>query len=110
MGGSATPHIQYCTGRCSCSHQRPVGEYGGTCVDFDRIVEFIRKVNPHVAAIQEAFGNLPRLAHALQWPYYDTRLMDGSPHFTDLVTPPSRRLQLVSKLPLLDPPARLPSE
>lgn len=61
-------------------------EYGGTNVDFDKVVEIIQKTNPHTVAIEEAFGNIPRLASELGWEYYDTRL------------------QIVSQLPLRDPP------
>ncbi len=61
-------------------------EYGGTQVSFENVVEVIQKANPHVVAIEEAFGNIPRLAADLGWAYYDIRL------------------QLVSQLPLLDPP------
>lgn len=61
-------------------------EYGGTNVDFSKVVEVIQKANPHTVAIEEAFGNIPRLADELGWKYYDTRL------------------QIVSQLPLRDPP------
>ncbi|MBL8061439.1 MAG: endonuclease/exonuclease/phosphatase family protein [Anaerolineales bacterium] len=61
-------------------------EYGGTNVDFSKVVEVIQKTDPHTVAIEEAFGHIPRLADELGWKYYDTRL------------------QIVSQLPLLDPP------
>lgn len=61
-------------------------EYGGTHVDFEKVKEVIRKANPHVVAIEEAFGNIPRLAKELGWEYFDTRL------------------HLISQLPLRDPP------
>lgn len=61
-------------------------EYGGTQVDFSKVVEVIQKANPQTVAIEEAFGNIPRLADELGWKYYDTRL------------------QIVSQLPLRDPP------
>ena len=62
-------------------------EYGGTGVDFDAVVEVIRSSGAPVAALQEGCGNVPRVASALGWPYYDVRT------------------QVVSTLPLLDPPA-----
>ena len=62
-------------------------EYGGTGVDFDKVVEAIEVSGASVAALQEGCGNVPRLASALGWPYGDNRT------------------QVVSKLPLLDPPS-----
>jgi len=61
-------------------------EYGGTNVDFAKVVEVIQRANPQVVAIEEAFGNIPHLAQELGWPYYDPRT------------------QLVSQMPLIDPP------
>ena len=50
-------------------------DYGGTARgDFDRVVEVIRSADADVVAIQEACGNIPRLARALGWDHYDTRL------------------------------------
>jgi endonuclease/exonuclease/phosphatase family metal-dependent hydrolase len=62
-------------------------EYGGTGVDFDKVVEAIAVSGASVAALQEGCGNMPRLASALGWPYVDNRT------------------QVVSQLPLLDPPS-----
>ncbi|MFL6179516.1 MAG: endonuclease/exonuclease/phosphatase family protein [Actinomycetes bacterium] len=62
-------------------------EYGGTGVDFDKVVEAIEVSGAAVAALQEGCGNVPRLASALGWPYHDNRT------------------QVLSKLPLLDPPS-----
>jgi endonuclease/exonuclease/phosphatase family metal-dependent hydrolase len=62
-------------------------EYGGTGVDFDAVIEVIRSSGAPIAALQEGCGNMPRVAAALEWPYYDVRT------------------QVVSTLPLLDPPA-----
>jgi endonuclease/exonuclease/phosphatase family metal-dependent hydrolase len=62
-------------------------EYGGTGVDFDKVVEVILSSGAPVAALQEGCGSMPRLAAALGWPYVDNRT------------------QVVSQLPLLDPPA-----
>lgn len=61
-------------------------EYGGVQIDFDKIIEAIRKADPDVVALEEAEGNTAKVAAALGWPYY------------------SVRSQLVSKLPLVDPP------
>ena len=62
-------------------------EYGGTGVDFDKVVEAITLAGAPIVALQEGCGNVPRVATALGWPYYDVRT------------------QVVSTLPLLDPPA-----
>ena len=40
-------------------------EYGGTNVCFEKIVEAIQIADPDVVAIEEAFGNIPRLAKEL---------------------------------------------
>jgi len=61
-------------------------EYGGDEVDFDKVIEAIRLADPDVVALEEAEGNTGRVADALGWPYV------------------SVRSQLVSKLPLIDPP------
>jgi endonuclease/exonuclease/phosphatase family metal-dependent hydrolase len=61
-------------------------EYGGTVVSFDSIVEAVRAADADVVGVEEASGNIPRLAEALGYPYY------------------SVRLQVVSRLPLIDPP------
>lgn len=63
-------------------------EYGGTGVSFDAVVEVIRASGAPVAALQEGCGNVPRVASALGWSYYDVRT------------------QVVSTLPLHDPPDR----
>jgi hypothetical protein len=61
-------------------------EYGGEVVDFDSIVRGARAADPDVIAVEEGFGNVPRLAEALGYPYYNVRL------------------QVVSRLPLIDAP------
>lgn len=48
-------------------------ENGGTQVDFNKVVEAIRKAKAEVVGIQEAWGNTARLAQALGWKYYDLR-------------------------------------
>lgn len=47
-------------------------EWGGTNVSFDKVVEAIRKADPDIVAVQEAEGNLARLAAELGW-HYDLR-------------------------------------
>ena len=61
-------------------------EYGGDEVDFDKIIEAIEKADPDVVALEEAEGNTAAVAEALGWPYH------------------SIRSQIVSTLPLIDPP------
>jgi len=61
-------------------------EYGGEVIDFDKVVEAALLLEADVIGIEEAWGNIPRLAEEMEWPYYDVRM------------------QLVSQLPLLDPP------
>jgi hypothetical protein len=48
--------------------------YGGDEIDFSKVVEAIQKANPDVVGVQEAEGNIPKLAKALGWKYFDTRL------------------------------------
>ncbi len=48
--------------------------YGGDEFDFNKTVELIKRVNPDFVGIQEAEGNIPKLAEALGWKYYDARL------------------------------------
>jgi hypothetical protein len=61
-------------------------EYGGTVVRFRSIVEAIQAADADVVGIEEGEGNIPRLAKALDYPYYNVRL------------------QIVSRVPLIDPP------
>ena len=61
-------------------------EYGGEVVDFDSIVRGARAADPDVIAVEEGFGNVPRLAEALDYPYYDVRQ------------------QVISRLPLINAP------
>ena len=62
-------------------------EVGGTLVSFDKVVEAIKASGADVVGIEEAQGHMWRLAHRLGWPYCSTRL------------------QIVSRYPLIDPPA-----
>ena len=62
-------------------------EYGGTVVRFRSMVEAIQAADADVVGIEEAEANIPRLAKALDYPYY------------------SVRLQIVSRFPLIDPPS-----
>jgi endonuclease/exonuclease/phosphatase family metal-dependent hydrolase len=61
-------------------------EYGGTGVSLDAVIETIQESGASVAALQEGCGQVPAIAAALGWPYFDNRT------------------QVVSQLPLLDPP------
>lgn len=61
-------------------------EWGGTHVRFDSIAEAIREARADIVGIQEAEGNLERLAQDLGW-YYN------------------RRNYVVSRFPLIDPSA-----
>ncbi len=61
-------------------------EYGGTHVSSDKVVQAIKLGGADVVGIEEAQTHIPRLAHALGWPYF------------------SVRMQVVSKFPLIDPP------
>jgi hypothetical protein len=62
-------------------------EYGGTVIDFDKIVQAVVKADPDVVGINEAFAHIRLLAHRAGYPYWNARL------------------DVISKLPLLDPPA-----
>ncbi len=59
-------------------------EYGGTLIDFDRVVEAIRRSGADVVAIEEAYGNTDRLARALGWANVD------------------RRTQIISRFPVVE--------
>jgi len=61
-------------------------EWGGTHVSFDNVVEAIRRSRADIVGIQEAEGNLERLAAELGW-YFESRNY------------------AISRFPLLDPPA-----
>jgi len=61
-------------------------EYGGTGVDFGKVVEAVQASGASLVAIEEAEGNMGRLAQALGWSYCDPRR------------------QLVSQYPLFGPP------
>jgi len=59
---------------------------GGTQVNFGSIVEAIQAADPDIIGIQEAEGNIEKLATALGWSNY------------------SKRMHVLSKYPLFDPP------
>jgi len=61
-------------------------EYGGEVVNFDSIVRGAQAADPDVIAVEEGFGNVQRLAEALDYPYYDVRQ------------------QVISRLPLIQAP------
>ena len=60
-------------------------EWGGTNVSFENVVEAIRLANADIVGIQEAEGNLPRLAAELGWHY-------------------NAQNYAISRFPILDPP------
>lgn len=60
-------------------------EWGGTHVSFDNVVEAIRLANADIVGVQEAEGNLERLADALGWNF------DG-PNY------------VIARFPLFNPP------
>jgi len=61
-------------------------EYGGTTVDFDKVVEAVKAASPDVVGLEEAETNTSRLAKAAGYPYW------------------SNAMQVVSRYPLLEPP------
>ncbi len=61
-------------------------EYGGTGVDFSSVAKAVEAAHADVVAVNEGYGNIPRLAAELGWRYYDVRT------------------QVMSRLPLLTPP------
>src|ERR671936_121990 len=61
-------------------------EYGGTHVSFDKVVSAIERSHADVVGIEEAQTHIHRLAREFGWPYFSTRM------------------QVVSQLPLIDPP------
>ena len=48
-------------------------EYGGAGVDFASVVRAINEAGADLVAVQEACGQLDRVAADLGWPYYDVR-------------------------------------
>ena len=48
--------------------------YGGDEIDYNKVIELIKKANPDVIGFQEAEGNIPKIAKSLGWKYYDSRL------------------------------------
>ena len=48
-------------------------EYGGTGVDFGSVPKAIRAARADVVAVNEGYGNIPRLAAALGWRDFDVR-------------------------------------
>ena len=60
-------------------------EWGGTNISFDNVVEAIRLADAEIVGIQEAEGNLARLAAELGW-HYDLQ------NYT------------IARYPILDPP------
>ena len=60
-------------------------EWGGTHVSFEKVVEAIRSAEPDIVAVQEAEGNLERLAAEVGWQY-------------------DRRNHVIARHRLIDPP------
>ena len=60
-------------------------EYGGTTVDFAKVIEAVRAADPDVVGLEEAETNTGRLSKALGWKYY------------------SNGMQLLSRYPILEP-------
>lgn len=46
-------------------------ENGGTQINFNQVVEAIKQSGADVVGIQEAWGHIDQLAHALQWNYFN---------------------------------------
>ena len=61
-------------------------EYGGTVIDFDKVVEAVVKANADVVGLNEAYSRAKLVAAQAGYPYVSTRL------------------DLISKYPILDPP------
>jgi len=60
-------------------------EYGGTLVDFDKVVEAAEAGGADILGIEEAWGNTERLAESLGWNF-------------------DARTQVISRYPILEPP------
>ncbi|MCX6363421.1 MAG: endonuclease/exonuclease/phosphatase family protein [Actinobacteria bacterium] len=61
-------------------------EYGGTTIDFAKVVEAVKAADPDVIGLEEAETNTSRLAKAAGYEYW------------------SNAMQVVSRYPLLEPP------
>jgi endonuclease/exonuclease/phosphatase family metal-dependent hydrolase len=61
-------------------------EYGGTLVDFDKVVAAIEAADPDIVGIEEGESSVPRLAKALGWAHWN------------------RSMQIISRYPILEPP------
>ena len=61
-------------------------EYGGTVVDFDKILAAVRRADADVVAFNEAYGKVAKLGRLTDYDYV------------------SRRLDLVSRYPIVDAP------
>ena len=61
-------------------------EYGGEGMDFASVPAAIEAADADVVGVEEAWGNIPKVAGALGWDYFDVRM------------------QIVSRYPLRDPP------
>lgn len=87
-------------------------ENGGTQISFDKIVEAINKSNADIVGIQEPWGNIPRLAQALGWKYYDKRqhivsrfpLYEPTNHLCDFVEVSPGKMVVVANIHLPSDP------
>jgi len=61
-------------------------EYGGTGVDFRKVVEALERAGADIVGLEEPEGNAPALARALGWEHVDPRS------------------DVISRFPILDPP------
>src|SRR5947208_10278675 len=82
IGVARTPiaTIRVAQFNCDISDEYPI-------IPASLVARAIRASGADVVGIEEGGGEIPRVARALGWPYYDVRT------------------QLVSRLPLVDPPA-----
>lgn len=61
-------------------------EYGGTVVDFDKVIQAIQVANPDIVGLEEPAGNTREIAWRLGWQYF------------------SLRTDVISRHRILDPP------
>ena len=61
-------------------------EYGGTVVDFNKVIEAIQIANPDIVGLEEPAGNTQEIARRLGWPHFN------------------RRTDVISRFPIIDPP------
>src|SRR5690242_19438131 len=81
IGGGRTPiaTVRVAQFNCDISDAFPI-------IKASLVARAIRASGADVVGIEEGGGEIPQIAHALHWRYYDIRM------------------QIVSRLPLVDPP------